>query len=230
MVIAIIAILAAMLLPALQNARERARATSCLNNLKQHGLGATQYVNDSDDYYPRRGAGGTDNVYFTHLIGPYIGAPTTARADGLPTYPTDKVIEVFRCPSDQTPPFSAVNVFIAGAGGWSYTTNSDITGVTTVNGISYACKVSQVKKPSQKYLVPESCFNATGVVGSSVSRIGYRHPGPNQVASAAAAPANLASNVAFADGHAELLRGLISCTTGGSADEIYVRHWHRNMQ
>ena len=51
-VIAIIAILAAILFPVFANAREKARATGCLNNAKQLGLALEVYLQDSDGVYP----------------------------------------------------------------------------------------------------------------------------------------------------------------------------------
>lgn len=51
-VIAIIAILAALLLPALSTAKERARRVSCLNNLKQMGVGLLLYASDNNEKLP----------------------------------------------------------------------------------------------------------------------------------------------------------------------------------
>lgn len=56
-VIAIIAILAAMLLPALQSARERARAISCTNNLKTCGLIQLAYADACNGYVPQECSG-----------------------------------------------------------------------------------------------------------------------------------------------------------------------------
>lgn len=62
-VIAIIAILAGMLLPALNKARERARKASCISNLKQSALAAELYTLDNDDTYPALSQSDSYNSY-----------------------------------------------------------------------------------------------------------------------------------------------------------------------
>jgi len=74
-VVAIIAILAAMLLPALASARERARQASCMNNMKQLGTGLVMYVDDTvGNWYP-------SPPNWTWNVGPGIGNTSVA---GLP--------------------------------------------------------------------------------------------------------------------------------------------------
>src|SRR5687767_14528374 len=60
-VIAIIAILAAILFPVFAQAREAARASSCLSNLKQIGLSVHMYATDYDELFPDGGYGAPRN-------------------------------------------------------------------------------------------------------------------------------------------------------------------------
>src|SRR5689334_4723473 len=56
-VIASIAILAAMLLPAIGRGKAKARSTQCVNNLRQWGFAIRAYADDNDDVLPHRGQG-----------------------------------------------------------------------------------------------------------------------------------------------------------------------------
>ena len=99
-VIAIIAILAAILFPVFARARENARKSSCMSNMKQLGLGFIQYTQDYDEKYPHsaenslpilggwvKGGGATTYVFPTDVT---VGA----------IYPYVKSSQIYICPSD----------------------------------------------------------------------------------------------------------------------------------
>lgn len=67
-VVAIIAILAAMLLPALGKAREKARQAVCMNNMKQTGVALEMYAQDNYQSYPDAGSLGYANNRIKNLL------------------------------------------------------------------------------------------------------------------------------------------------------------------
>jgi prepilin-type N-terminal cleavage/methylation domain-containing protein/prepilin-type processing-associated H-X9-DG protein len=71
-VIAIIAILAAILFPVFAQAREKARQTTCLSNLRQIGTAAQMYAQDYDEHLPGTELGEDDGEYFwIEMLAPY---------------------------------------------------------------------------------------------------------------------------------------------------------------
>jgi prepilin-type N-terminal cleavage/methylation domain-containing protein/prepilin-type processing-associated H-X9-DG protein len=95
-VIAIIAILAAILFPVFAKAREKARQSSCANNLKQLALGTAMYVQDYDERMPSGTTSGNTN-------GAAVG-PNVSNADGWAAqiFSEIKSTGVYKCPDDGT--------------------------------------------------------------------------------------------------------------------------------
>jgi len=122
-VIAIIAILAAMLLPALARAREQARRSVCIANLKQIGLGIRMYDQDYREAFPATSAGASQTAVgcLTLLDPSYVSAQKT-----------------FICPSD----YGHQSAYTTG-GTEALGTNDlfDATGGSSGQGLSYAYAV-----------------------------------------------------------------------------------------
>ncbi len=102
-VIAIIAILAAMLLPALNSARERSRSISCTNNLKSLGTALALYADDFDGYYPTIGRY-LKEIPWTYSLGLYMAknyaAASNSQADILGAiFKNDGLSKSMGCPS-----------------------------------------------------------------------------------------------------------------------------------
>jgi len=102
-VIAIIAILAAILFPVFAQAREKARATSCLSNLKQIDTGILMYVQDYDETMPLFTAGYCNRV--ANPLNPNDAPGGSAGIGRWPEwqyqiYPYLKNWDIYSCPSD----------------------------------------------------------------------------------------------------------------------------------
>ena len=172
-VIAIIAILAAILFPVFAKAREKARQTSCLSNVKQATLGLIMYAQDYDSIWATRDYGVAPNRFgWTDVIMPYV-----------------KNTQMFICPSTRT---AAVCFNTAYGTGYAYsfcaTRNGEVTilhpseMMVIMDGHSYAMKNGGLAQATTNACV--ACYTGLGWA-------------------AGAAPHNDGLNMGMFDGHAK---------------------------
>jgi prepilin-type N-terminal cleavage/methylation domain-containing protein len=163
-VIAIIGILAAMLLPALARAKEKARQTYCINNEHQMGLCFQMYTSDYNDNFPLHDG-------WAALGGQRPANPVTlgyAAQYGSQEYETNrplneftKSVNVFHCPSDK-----------------GDTLNSGVNSCWDAWGNSYLVewayddfRVAAVTGSKGKYVAPTPPIKATRVNARSATKI-----------------------------------------------------------
>ncbi len=185
-VIAIIAILAGMLLPALNQARETAKKISCVSRLKQLGTAVTHYLNDYKEFFPDK-----VNTYLNppsyamgslqvDALAPYIGSRRPANALAAPgSFSSFKCIPephfydatspVYLCPATDSILVTEKNF------AWNGYICSNLKTV-----IANIRKISQVKAPSRLIVLTDGfsqqldyqTYNQPSTAGT---RIEYRH-------------------------------------------------------
>ena len=218
-VIAIIAILAAILFPVFAQAREKARQTSCLSNMKQIGLGLMMYTQDYDEtlagnHDGRNGGNGAPHNYqgdagLTNAAGTLrpLGFMTTdetlvTRNWQRDVYPYIKNLQLYLCPN--TVPrssFSASSAYaesnVPGAGNGSY----------FLNGIVSSKAIAAIDAPADTIFVQEYKFKSRVgqvrpclVAGQTNRYYQFNHPFYDVQH---AGGGNGGGNLLFCDGHAK---------------------------
>jgi prepilin-type N-terminal cleavage/methylation domain-containing protein len=227
-VIAVIAIVAALLLPALAQAKGRAQAIVCLNNTKQLALGWHVYADDHDDRLPYNlGMNGTSfrtklnwvNNVMTWDLSPDNTNTATLTQAGLGPYVGGNTA-IYQCPSDHA--LSSIQV----AAGWrgrirSYSMNAMVgdagsfssDGFNTNNpGYRQFFKMSQIPQPAEIFVfldehpdsIDDGYFLNRAAYGYAPSYAGYSHGA--EWTDLPASYHDHATSFSFADGHSTLHR------------------------
>jgi len=210
-VIAIISILASILFPVFARARENARRTSCLSNLKQIGLGTMMYIQDYDEKFPlvvwedpstiNAGGGSASHTYLqSSNTSTPAGKYRTSTGGSIAHYyswmdfifPYVKSIQLFRCPSDtQTDDYASYgyNFFVSGlkGGGTGSYPNKDPLSLAALDRASDILVFADYHRAYVLDMEPNTfCLQST--VESQAANT-YPHLG--------------GGNFVFADGHAK---------------------------
>jgi len=209
-VIAIIAILAAILFPVFQKVRENARRTSCLSNLKQIGLGVTQYTQDNDEQVPN---------------GKAVYNPAGQGWAGQ-IYSYVKSVGVYHCPDDS-------GVSLDGSS-YGYNANFAIQSPTASTGtLANGQSLAAFNSPAKTVMLFEVA-NSGGQYGYDVSRTGlpiYVGGGSGNADDAFGGSSPAGYGFGNDNEPAGAGSGAVSATNGGAAGVpkmVYATGWLRN--
>ncbi|MEI8245891.1 MAG: prepilin-type N-terminal cleavage/methylation domain-containing protein [Lentisphaerota bacterium] len=196
-VIAIIAILASMLLPALNKAREKAKTLNCITNLKQVGIGILSYSMDNNSYAPML----LDNqgIYIwqsTGVFAKYLGQPPTVVLNSGAAY--QNTMQAFVCPKVR-PMLNNSGPVIAWGNQMVYGVNMRLMRSLNwgaANLATYKNPLSIVKDPTHMALTFDWGDNG---LATSKADVGFPHSN-NYLTGMPVAASNI-SNILFVDGH-----------------------------
>ena len=141
-VIAIIAILAAILFPVFAQAREKARASSCLSNMKQLGTGVMMYMQDYDEMFPQSQYGGCNGQ--TQLIWAAVIWPYIKNGDHYADGTSWAVSGIYSCPSHPRQAQSC-----------KYGVHYDIFADNWCGGTREAVSMAALEAPAEKIVIME---------------------------------------------------------------------------